>query len=136
MELDALPMRDVQTILSELHDRIHHEYQRALEAHERLARYLLDAEEIDAPGEISPETVSSCLQAIAGYTRRGRSNRDLVFDAIAVESRSIDEISEIASLTKKQVEGVVYAPGTVDRIQRDNSHAPPRFRLRTSRKAK
>ena len=136
MELDTLPTRDVQTILSELHDRIDREHQRALEAHARLSRYLLAGKDATIPDEISRETVSSCLHAIVGYSSRGRSNRNLVFDAITFDWQSIDSVSEITLLTKKQVEGVLYAPGTSSKIDRDNSHAPPRFRLRTSRKAK
>ena len=94
MELDALPTSEVKAILLDIRARIDCEYRHALQAHARLVRYLLDAEEIGTPDEISPETVSSCLQAIAGYTSRGRSNRDLVFDTIAVDGQSIDSISK------------------------------------------
>ena len=127
MELNAPPTPDVQAILSELRVRIDREHRRALLAHAQLACYLA-AEDGIAPDEASP--VSSCLQTLIGYTSRGRSNRDLVFHAIFLEWRRVEEIAEITQLTQKQVEGVVYAPDTQDRIQKDTQYGFARFKAR------
>ena len=136
MELNAPPPRDIEAILSELRDRIDREHGQALQAHARLARYLRDADGANVPDEMSRAAVKSCLHQIIGHAGHGRSNRDLVFHAISAEPRSIDQICELTSLSKKQVQGVVYAPETKDRIKRDNSHAPPTFNLRANTKAK
>ena len=127
MELDATPTPDVQAILSELRDRIDREHRRALQAHAQLVRYLaLDGATV--PDESSP--VSSCLKTLIGYTSRGRSKRDLVFDAICMEWRSVEDIAETTQLTQKQVEGVVYAPDIRNRIQKDTQYGFARFKAR------
>ncbi|MCH8047444.1 MAG: hypothetical protein IID44_27435 [Planctomycetes bacterium] len=53
-----------------------------------------------------------------------------MFDAILLEWRSVEDIAEITQLTQKQVEGVVYAPDTQDRIQKDTLHGFARFKAR------
>lgn len=127
MEPSAPLTRDVQATLSELRDRIDREHRRALQAHAQLTRYLA-AEDGTATEESSQ--LPSCLQALVGYTSRGRSNRDLVFDAICLDLRSVEEIAELTQLTQKQVEGVVYAPDTRDRIQKDTQYGFARFKAR------
>jgi hypothetical protein len=99
------------SIIEQLQATIEAKHKEALEALKVLAGYLTGSE---ANGDLARKSTTNKVKP----SQQTGSIRDRVLAAIAEDWATVETIIEQSGLTKKQIRGVLNAPGLSDQIER------------------
>ena len=112
-------------LIRQLRQLVEDERDAALRAVAELEAYLV--------GQVQPSRVSDGIAALLSRLSRPPickdSIRPLVLSSISGTEKSVSQIVAETHLTDRQVRGVLYADDLREKIRKDHSSGPVRFRL-------